>query len=94
MNLQDEARALSRQLGGELADRVSTLKSAQKQLISELVLKYGFLESIQALYINPQEAQDCLIVTGHGCCPMCGDWFKLAALDQEGYCSGCAEEHG
>lgn len=88
-----EAKRLANDLTGttELADYVSTLRPGQKKRIAGFVLKHGFHQSCQALYVNPAELEQCMVDSGHGQCEVCEDWFLSTELINS-MCAGCTEE--
>lgn len=91
MSIEDEATALRRQMGGLLADQVSTLRPAQKRLLAQFVCRYNYLEAIQALYVNPDEMERCMIETGHRQCALCEQWFANEVMRGK-FCEACEQE--
>lgn len=89
MSIKQEARLLERKLGGPLADRVHELRDAQRQELAAFVAKHGYMESLNALYVNAHEIEGVMNETGHTQCSVCNEWFEL---DGAIMCEACAEE--
>lgn len=92
MTIKAEAKKLEHDLGGDLADRVAELRPAQKQHIASFVKKHGFLESMQALYVNPAELEQCMLDCGYAQCGVCDEWFKPDEEMTGLFCLDCAKE--